>query len=294
MCIKNTATEKLDNKLAEIVLQLITDTNNNDAAWSKGFISFLPKNAITGKYYKGGNILTIGDHLLKTGSKYNKVLTFKQAADNNVRLKKGVHGGMFGKYIDYKKYLTDEQIAELPPYKQMCVLSDKKGKYLEIPTLKNYFGFSLEQTEDADKLNALVPDDTAKLPGGQDLDMLVQTLLKKSGAKVHYGLICAGSCPHYSHSTHYINGELVINDIYLPDPKQITDSPIYDGIAVHELAHWTKNNVESLKRSDSYSRKTYAYEELIAESASALFCARSPPAGVFRWWLQAVAGCAER
>ena len=104
--------------------------------------------------------------------------------------------------------------------------------------------------------------------------MLVQTLLKKSGAKVHYGLICAGSCPHYSHSTHYINGELVINDIYLPDPKQITDSAIYDGIAVHELAHWTKNNVESLKRSDSYSRKTYAYEELIAESASALFCAR--------------------
>ena len=229
------ALETFAKKVTDMVL-------SNSAPWVRPWgancAKGLPVNALTGRAYRGCNIM----FLLATPFKSRGWLTFKQVSSLGGKVKRG------SKATDIF-FFTKIQVEKEDSKTGEKVLVD-------IPCLKNFKVFNLEQIElPEDAPIKYRPDNMDKTPIDDNpvFDECEQLL----NLAVWY---------EDDTKAFYIPSR---DEIHLPNRRTFSSLSGFWGTAMHELSHWTGH--ESRLNRDmchSFGSQKYAREELIAEVSS--------------------------
>ena len=232
-------------KFAEAI---VSATLASDAAWTKpwkvGQAFGLPRNAKTGKDYRGCNILM----LLSRHFASREWLTYKQAAEMGGHVRKGQKGTpiFFFSMIEKKNKEEDED--------------DRNDG---IPFLRCFTVFNVEQIEGLDKTKLANPETDAT--PSEDAEAKIFADCEK--------MMNLSTWSEDSTSAYY---NPVSDEIHLPRRRDFVSLSEFWGTALHELAHWT-GHASRLNRAKGMASRMgtdgYAREELIAESASWLLAA---------------------
>lgn len=210
--------------------------------WQKG--SGLPSNLVTGKFYRGINILMLLVEAMELHYTDSRWLTFRQANELGTRIRKGEHGTRIVFY----------RIKEIDDVKGNAG-ADGETAVKRIPLLKSYTVFNASQLEN-------VPDRFALCAthAWQPVEEAEQ-ILSKSGATIYHG----GDLAFYRPSDDIIQ---------LPPVTCFAISEDYYATALHELVHWT-SHPRRLNRTLARRGNTeaYAFEEIVAECGAAFLCA---------------------
>lgn len=132
---------------------MIEKIQNLKTGWSKPWVSMAqgcPRN-LAGRYYNGGNLFML---LLLTEYKRYKTpifLTYKQAQDEEINVKKGEKS--FPVYFWYLYAIPkDQKDGKGMPYEKYARLSDEQKKaYKLLPLLRYYSVFNIDQTDMPEK-----------------------------------------------------------------------------------------------------------------------------------------------
>lgn len=237
-------------KFAEAI---VTATLASDAAWTKpwkvGQAFGLPRNAKTGKDYRGCNVLM----LLSRNFASREWLTYKQAAEMGGHVRKGQKGTpiFFFSMIE-KKNKKDNQ--------------DEDDRDDGIPFLRSFTVFNVEQIDGLDK---------TKLAGAENAEPTATTE-EEAEAKIFADcekMMNLSTWSEDSTSAYYNPSS---DEIHLPRRRDFISLSEFWGTALHELAHWT-GHASRLNRAKGMASRMgtdgYAREELVAESASWLLAA---------------------
>lgn len=232
-------------KFAEAI---VTATLASDAAWTKpwkvGQAFGLPRNALTGRDYRGCNILL----LLSRHFASREWLTYKQAAEMGGHVRKGQKGTpiFFFSMIEKKNKEEDED--------------DRNDG---IPFLRCFTVFNVEQIDGLDKTKLANPETDAT--PSEDAEAKIFADCEK--------MMNLSTWSEDSTSAYY---NPVSDEIHLPRRKDFVSLSEFWGTALHELAHWT-GHASRLNRAKGMASRMgtdgYAREELVAESASWLLAA---------------------
>ena len=229
------ALDVFGKKVVDLVL-------NNTAPWTKPWgancAKGLPVNALTGRAYRGCNVLL----LLATPFSSRGWLTFKQVSSIGGKVKRGSKATDIFFFTSIEVEKEDAKTGE-------------KVK-VDVPLLKNFKVFNLEQCEiPADASLKYNPENMDKTPIDDNpvFDECEQLL----NLSVWY---------EDSTSAYYIPSR---DEIHLPNRRTFSSLSGFWGTAMHELSHWTGH--ESRLNRDmrhSFGSQKYAREELIAEVSS--------------------------
>ncbi len=227
---------KTSTKFKEITAKLIAKIQKGKTKrWIVPWNNSLPKNFITERSYTGINILILWDAAESQGFSTNEWLTFNQIKRVNAAVKKG------------------EKATQIFFFKPMKIEEEDKetGKIITktIPLLKTYNVFNIEQTtiKIAKKQNKRIPN--------------IEKFIANTGAVIkpdHYA--------YYHKRYDYIG---------IPNINKFISKEHYYSTLLHELAHWT-GHPSRLNRDQSggFGSKKYAFEELVAETASCFLSAQ--------------------
>lgn len=232
-------------KFAEAI---VSATLASDAAWAKpwkvGQAFGLPRNALTGRDYRGCNILL----LLSRHFASREWLTYKQAAEMGGHVRKGQKGTpiFFFSMIEKKNKEEDED--------------DRDDG---IPFLRCFTVFNVEQIEGLDKTKLANPE--TDVTPSEDAEAKIFADCEK--------MMNLSTWSEDSTSAYYNPSS---DEIHLPRRRDFVSLSEFWGTALHELAHWT-GHASRLNRAKGMASRMgtdgYAREELIAESASWLLAA---------------------
>jgi len=129
----------------------------------------------------------------------------------------------------------------------------QKDDDTKFPLMKSYKVFNIDQCE-GDKSQFVT-----ELPKASDSRIpALDEFINSHGVPIHHG----GDRAYYSPSTH---------EIQLPEFEQFHSATAYYATAFHELVHSTKKEL-GREQSQQFGDPIYAFEELIAESGSAILC----------------------
>ncbi len=238
---------KVQNQLLELM-----ETHGSDwvKSWSSRAVDGLPYNKFTGTVYDGINTFTLLGASHENGYVCNQWATLKNWNDAGYQIKKGSSC----EYIIFSKPLKKESKSQV----------DDNGD----PIIKNYWinqtyaVFNAEQVEGYEI-------ETSEPETKSEVEILenVEQYIKNTGASIHHG----GSRAFFTPSR---------DEIHMPKPEQFkstgtsTAQVNYYGTLLHELIHWTgyKDRLNRIK-GKSFGDNDYAFEELVAESGSAVLCA---------------------
>ena len=229
--------EKMIEIRKEITNKLVETMKNGTAPWQRPWRGGEgAKNGISGRLYTGMNqlVLSIAGNELDKG-KDPRWLTFKQASDNGLKIKKGSKGR---KVILWKPFCDENDETKIVAVMQ-----------------KTFTVFHASQVDGLKEYKA--PE-----PNIFDAHEKAEKIISESGAKINFG----GERAFYSPSGDYIQ---------LPKKTDFKSMEGYYSTALHELTHWTGHKSRlnrSIK--NNFGTVNYAYEELIAEMGS-LFIASS-------------------
>ena len=232
------------------------------APWNRGMV--LPKNAKTGQFYRGVNVLLLwnsGDYTSNVWATWKQWESMGHTPENA----KG-QGRMivFWKILEKKEKQADGSDKVV-----------KKTPYLQYSRVFN-----------ADLVPTYQEPECSKLDESERFDA-AENLMKATGANISND---GGHRAYYSPVT---------DSIHLPKFEHFNDASGYYSTAMHELAHWTGHtsrlNREFGKR---FGDQAYAFEELIAELSAAFTCAhlgitaetRQDHAEYVADWLKALKG----
>ena len=229
------ALDVFGKKVTELVL-------NNNAPWIKPWgakqAQGLPVNALTGRAYRGCNIL----FLLATPFKSRGWLTFKQVSSIGGKVLKGSRATDIFFFTTIEVEKEDRATGE-------------KVK-VDVPCLKNFKVFNLEQCE--------LPEDAPIKyhPENMDKTQIDDNPVFDECEKL------LNLAVWYENDTqaYYIPSR---DEIHLPNRRAFSSLSGFWGTAMHELSHWTGH--ESRLNRDmchSFGTQKYAREELIAEVSS--------------------------
>ena len=197
-----------------------------------------PKNAATGRLYRGINSLLLGLEAQARGYASGAWLTYRQAAALNAQVRGGEHGTSV---VLYKLHEVDDAKAE--------------GEKKIVPLLRTFTVFNIAQIDD------LPETPTRPTQPAWDSHLEADLLLSSSGADIRHG------APKAYYTT-------VMDRIHLPVKHAFKDQGAYYATALHELTHWTGHPARCNRNlSGRFGNDSYAIEELIAEMGSAFLCA---------------------
>ena len=229
------ALETFSKKVTELVL-------NNTAPWVKPWganqAKGLPVNALTGRPYRGCNVML----LLATPFKSRGWMTFKQVASVGGKVNRGSKATDIFFFTLIQTEHTDSKTGE---------------KFLvDVPVLKNFKVFNLEQCElPEDAPIKYRPEETNEAP------------IDETGVFNQCEQLLNLAVWHEDDTkAYYIPSR---DEIHLPNRRTFSSLSGFWGTAMHELSHWTGH--ESRLNRDmchSFGSQKYAREELIAEVAS--------------------------
>lgn len=229
------ALETFAKKVTEMVL-------SNRAPWVKPWgakqAKGLPVNALTGKAYRGCNVLL----LLATPFVSRGWMTFKQVSSVGGKVLKG------SKATDIFFFTTIQKEKE----------DSKTGEKIlvDIPCLKNFKVFNLEQCE--------LPEDA---PLKYRPESSTEAPIDETGVfEQCEQLLNMAVWYENDVKAYYIPSR---DEIHLPSRRTFSTISGFWGTAMHELSHWTGH--ESRLNRDmkhAFGTQKYAREELIAEVSS--------------------------
>lgn len=135
------------------------------------------------------------------------------------------------------------------------IQKEEDGKIKKIPFLRVYCVFNAEQIDGLAPLETIPAD---PLAGREELKSIVTDL----GVKIQFG----GDKASYNTSDDLVK---------MPSPDRFDDMDAFQGILLHEVAHWT-GAATRLNRDlkGRFGSQQYAMEELVAELTSAFVSAR--------------------
>ena len=210
--------------------------------WSVGHA--VPVNLATNKVYRGINVILLHVAAINNNYDQNRWLTFRQANELGMRVRKNEHGTPIVFYQLRKIDGKDDEPA---------IESDTTKR--RIPVLKSFTVFNISQLENVPERFQL-----NEAPKWQPVDVAEQ-VINQTGAVIRYG----GQQAYYQPD----------NDIIqLPPPSAFSHAEKFYGTVLHELCHWS-GNPSRLNRvlADRRDIEAYAYEELVAEIGAAFLCA---------------------
>lgn len=213
----------------------------------------IPRNLVTGKPYRGINVLILSVQAMAAKHADSRWLTFLQATALGARIRKGEHGVQI---VFYKLHKRDDHATDNPDADTGAAVVADQDNQRGIPLLKSYTVFNASQLDAIPERFQLAPPPQAWQPMDQ-----AQKLLNDSGATILHG----GNSAFY-HPTE--------DNIHLPPAKSFAQASDYYNTALHELCHWT-GHASRLNRvlGPRHEIEAYAYEELVAEIGAAFLCA---------------------
>lgn len=206
----------------------------------------MPSNGLTGKEYRGSNVLLLWFAQEQMGYRSNQWMTYKQALELGGQVRKGEKSTLCS-YFDMKERKKAEADAEE---------GEESGFYL---LCKPFFLFNVEQIDGlpehlqvkqgANTNNKSLPD--------------IEAFLNNTGARV---------VEEKSAKIYYHRGN---DTIHIPNIDQFTSSEDYYLTLAHEVTHWTgaEHRLNRVK-GKRFGDEAYAFEELIAEMGSAMVAGR--------------------
>ncbi|MFA5762786.1 MAG: zincin-like metallopeptidase domain-containing protein [Bacilli bacterium] len=208
--------------------------------WRKPWKTTAPKNAVTKKLYRGINVLLLG--MGQYGSPH--WATFRQIASMGGSVKKGEHG-------------------TLVVYSSRFKVQDRKtGEEKELPFLKQYSVFNLEQTNGIE-----LPDERSAnpvMPIGR-CEKIVGSMPKPPSIALD-----GGSRAFYRPIT---------DSVSLPLQRCFESAEEYYSTLFHELVHSTGHSSRLARKgvaeAVNFGSDTYGNEELIAEIGAAFLCGQA-------------------
>ena len=230
------ALETFAKKVTDMVL-------SNNAPWVKPWganqARGLPVNALTGKPYRGCNIML----LLSTPFQSRGWLTFKQVSTIGGKVKRGSKASDIFFFTKIQVEHTDSKTGE---------------KFLvDVPVLKNFKVFNLEQCEiPADAPLKYRPEESTETTSDDDTGIFDECEQLLNLAVWYEDDVKA----------YYVPSR---DEIHLPNRRTFSTLSGFWGTAMHELSHWTGH--ESRLNRDmqhAFGTQKYAREELIAEVSS--------------------------
>lgn len=236
----------MSQKIKNIIVdQIIDELKNGIIPWESPYFLTQKCNLITGHVYTGIN------RLLLSKCSDDFYVTFKQANDHGLKIKKGARGKMvvFWKFLDKETVKKDGNLT-----------SEK------IPLLRYYKVFGLSDIDsNTDTLKAKRVAKVVNNLTNEQIDSLIArtgAVIKTENDKV----------PHYTPLKN-IDGEKIGDTISIPDINHFNNTSEYYKTLFHELGHWTgadhrcNRGLTGLKYSLDGK---YGREELVAEITSSM------------------------
>lgn len=250
--------------------------------WHRPGISFdIPKNALTGKHYRGSNILSLWIDADEKKFERQSWATFKQWQELGAQVRKGEKGSLI---VKYGEWTPKDAKADAP-----ATVED--GEQSRLMFAKAAWVFNAAQV-DGFIIEPAAPraDLTTRLAH-------VDAYIAATGADIRYG----GQRAFYRHRSSNGEGDFI----------QMPDLALFTGTAtttptearysteLHELGHWAGAS-HRLNREfgERFGDNAYAFEEIVAELASAFNCAhleitntpRADHAQYIAHWLEILKG----
>jgi antirestriction protein ArdC len=255
---------------ADVFEQIITEMEQGRTPWVRPWTGGGPYNAATGRRYSGGNVIA----LLFAGAKYTAQgwLTWNQAIEAGCVVRKGEKSTtVFFMSKAVKKAGETDESGE----------PDSTGKAYFFA--RGFRVFNVEQLDELEPgaLDRLKARHTPETLQGFEAIEEAEELVERSGAEITHG----GGVACYIPS---------LDVIRMPEAETFTSREGYYATLFHELAHWTGGE-KRLKRITParFGSETYAFEELVAELASAFLSGRfgfaqiSQSAAYLKGWAKA-------
>lgn len=229
----------MSNKVYEIITdRIIADLEKGKIPWKKPWngAEGAPANFVSKKAYRGVNIflLALNDY----DSPF--YVTFKQAKQLGGHVKKGERGHL----VTFFKMLERE---------------DKNGESYEIPMLRYYTVFNLQQCEGIDYPKPEKQIDFEPIDRAQ---AIVDNMPKRP------------EITHNENAAWYKPGTDTVN---MPNPDYFDSPEAYHSTLFHELGHSTGHETRLDRHrhedcSHMFGSASYSKEELVAEMTAAFLC----------------------
>ncbi|QPT38923.1 DNA primase TraC [Oligella ureolytica] len=196
----------------------------------------------TGEAYRGINVVMLWLTAAEKGYGSAYWFTYRQAQELGAQVRKGEKGTTVVKYGTFER--EDEETGE-----------DKK-----IPYLKGYTVFNADQIDGLPEKYHAVPAEEAR-DLGTEADPELDAFFKATGADIR-----TSEEPRAYYS---LNGDY----IHMPPIATFHSAAGYYATLAHEATHWTGHKSRLDRFSRFSDRKSYAFEELIAEIGNCMVCA---------------------
>ena len=235
---KKTAFEKVQDNRKELVNKVIENMEKGyvwEAGWDINALR--SQNPVSGAKYKGINRISLGYIITENGYKDPRFITFKQAQDNNWKVKRGEHGYLCEYWVWTKK---EEKVNEKGEKEKIEVP-------LERPIINYFTIFNMEQIEGnypKFELPKLSHDEMLQV--ANDFIASSRCTIKETAQDRAY----------YSPSEDHI---------VLPLRDSFKSTEDFLETTLHEMAHSTG---KELGRKFGITPSEYAREELVAELSS--------------------------
>ena len=231
--------------------QIVTDAviklmNEHGSDWTKPWQTAAldcHHNKFSKKAYRGTNTFFTALSCFANGFSSNEWGTFKQWQKAGYKIKKGSRGTDIV-FFD-KVLITDKQTDE----------------QAMVPMLKGFVVFN------ADQVDGYQSDNTPTRLEINGQHKAAESLVKDTGATIKHG----------GNRAFYVSNHDYIQMPYFTDFKgtdSTTAEQSYYGTLLHELVHWTGHPSRlHRKLANRFGSNAYAFEELVAETGSALLAA---------------------
>ena len=207
----------------------------------------LPKNALTGKLYRGINVIRLWVQQVESGFTHTEWASYKQWGEMGAQVGKGEKGTTI---MFYRKADSDQDEKQDP---EEGIQSRLIAKSFTVFNASQVDGYASEKIANA----------VTTIEACAAADELVNAC----GADIRIG----GNSAYYSPSKDYI---AMPHKHLFRDTKTMTAQEGWYSTLLHELTHFT--GAESrLNRAFSkrFGDASYAFEELVAELGAAMLCA---------------------
>lgn len=235
------------SRYLEVTDRIVEALEKGVVPWERPFVSGQPRNAETGRRYRGINRLLLDFSALEQGFTSNGWLTYGAARRLGGYVRRGEVGSMV---IYYERF--EKQREASPGWDQEI---DREYLYLA----KHFFLFNLDQIDGLDALRTSFAGLFASTPH----DAVAEEILDRSGMTIRYGGERACYLPE-------------ADEIHLPPRNAFTTKEAFYSTAFHECVHAT-GHASRLDRplTGRFGDEDYAREELVAELGASMLCSQA-------------------
>ncbi len=235
------------SRYVEVTWRIVEALEKGVVPWERPWVTGQPRNAETGRRYRGINRLLLDFTALERGYSSPGWLTYAAARRLGGYVRRGETGTMVIYYERFEKQRPTE-----PSWDQEV---DQSHVYLA----RHFWLWNLDQIDGLQALRTSFAGLFASPPH----DAVAEEILSKPSATIRYG----GDDAAYSPSA---------DEIILPQREAFSSPEAFYSTAYHELGHWTGHPTR-LDRplTGRFGDAEYAQEELVAELTSAFLSAQA-------------------